>query len=91
MKQADKGEILITTQPGKTENILIFKDTGPGMSQENVDQLFKPFFSKTKHGTGVGLSLCHNLMGAFGGRISCESVEGEFTEFKLVFPCLKQK
>ena len=67
-------------------NYLILKDTGPGISPENIQHLFKAFFTRTQNGTGVGLSLCKTIMNEFGGSIHCESVEGEFTKFVMEFP-----
>jgi signal transduction histidine kinase len=61
-------------------------DTGPGISKENQDRLFKPFerlhTEKTYvEGTGLGLSLCRGLMDAMGGRIGVESAPGAGSTF----------
>jgi len=86
IRKARKGEIFITAKSGEKENVLIFKDTGPGIPQEILKNLFQPFYSRSQNGTGVGLTLCKNIMENFGGRISCEAVEGEFSAFSLWFP-----
>jgi PAS domain S-box-containing protein len=86
LKEAQKGEILIWLEPGDKENILHFKDTGKGMPLDVLNNLFGNFYSKTRHGTGVGLALCKMIMQEFKGSISCESIEAEFTHFKMVFP-----
>jgi PAS domain S-box-containing protein len=86
IREAGKGEILIETWEEKDFNLLIFKDTGPGIPAENVEHLFKAFFSRSQNGTGVGLSLCKTIMQEFGGSISCESVFGEYTTFLMRFP-----
>jgi signal transduction histidine kinase len=86
IREAGKGEIFIETQEEKDFNLLIFKDTGPGIPAENVEHLFKAFFSRSQNGTGVGLSLCKTIMQEFGGSISCESVFGEYTTFLMRFP-----
>ncbi len=86
IKDARKGEIFITASSEKGENILRFKDTGPGIPPKNIEHLFKAFYTKSRGGTGVGLSLCRAIMQEFGGSIECRSTLGEFTEFVMRFP-----
>lgn len=63
-------------------------DTGHGMSPEVAARIFEPFYTtKSKgRGTGLGLAVCRNIMDRLGGSISCESVQGQGTTFRLVFP-----
>lgn len=84
--KAGKGKIMIWLEPGLDQNILHFKDTGSGMSPHVLDHVFEHFFTETHHGTGVGLALCALFMEEFGGTISCDAVEGEYTHFKMHFP-----
>ncbi|MGY0613739.1 hybrid sensor histidine kinase/response regulator [Vibrio sp. FJH11] len=80
-------KIEIRTQTGTYENILIFRDTGPGISSGIQNKIFDEFFSYQKSGgSGLGLSYCQRVIRSFGGRIECRSIEGEFTEFYLYFP-----
>jgi two-component system CAI-1 autoinducer sensor kinase/phosphatase CqsS len=65
---------------------LYFKDDGIGMTKDKLEFIFDDFFtSDKKGGTGLGLPFCRRVMQAFGGDISCKSVEGEGTEFCLKF------
>lgn len=65
------------------------RDTGPGMPKKVLSQLFASFMTSGKaEGTGLGLSYCKRAMQGFGGDITCNSVEGEFTQFTLTFPAL---
>jgi two-component system, CAI-1 autoinducer sensor kinase/phosphatase CqsS len=65
------------------------RDTGPGMTAEQVAHAFQPFASAGKTGgTGLGLAYCQRVMRAFGGGIECESVFGRYTQFTLEFPPL---
>jgi two-component system, CAI-1 autoinducer sensor kinase/phosphatase CqsS len=65
------------------------RDTGPGMTAEQVAQAFQPFASAGKTGgTGLGLAYCQRVMRAFGGSIECESVAGRYTQFTMKFPPL---
>jgi two-component system autoinducer 1 sensor kinase/phosphatase LuxN len=80
-------QIEISTQTGTYENILIFRDTGPGINSGILNKIFDDFFSYQKSGgSGLGLSYCQRVMRAFGGRIECHSIEEEFSEFYLYFP-----
>jgi len=64
-------------------------DTGPGIADELLPQVFDSFFTEGKiGGTGLGLSYCKRTMKAFGGDICCRSVLGEYTAFTLSFPRL---
>ena len=64
-------------------------DTGPGIADEVLPQIFDSFFTEGKMGgTGLGLSYCKRTMKAFGGDICCRSVLGEYTAFTLLFPRL---
>ncbi len=69
------------------------KDTGIGISQENLDRIFKSFeqidgsYSRKYQGTGLGLSLSRNLIELHGGRIWAESEgEGKGSTFRFVIP-----
>ncbi|MBY0281190.1 MAG: HAMP domain-containing histidine kinase [Alphaproteobacteria bacterium] len=83
---AGKGGIYITLESGTNENRLIFKDTGLGMPASMVPYVFDRFYSKTQHGTGIGLAFCKSAMQRFKGRITCKAEEGEHTTFILSFP-----
>ncbi len=86
VKTAGKGKISVWMEPGKDHNILHFKDTGAGVSPDALPHLFDHFFSKTRHGTGIGLALCKIIMDEFDGTITCQSVQGEYADFILSFP-----
>jgi len=88
IKAAGKGEIWMQLTRGEKTNILSFKDTGPGIPAKYVSRIFDRFFTRTRHGTGLGLTFCTLVMESFGGDISVRSTEGEFTEFTLRFPVL---
>lgn len=89
IKQEDKGEIIITTEKSSKYNILYFKDTAKGIPADILPNLFQKFYTKSEHGTGLGLAFCKLVMEEIGGNISCRSVYGKFTEFVLTFPIPK--
>ena len=57
------------------------KDHGCGMSPDVVDHAFIPFFTTKSSGTGIGLSLCRQIILKHGGTIRVESEEGKGTSF----------
>ena len=86
VKAANKGAIFIRTEETPKENRVIFKDTGMGMPASMVSHVFDRFYSRTQHGTGIGLAFCKSVLEGIGGKISCESVQGEHTTFILSIP-----
>src|SRR5205085_6878409 len=72
----DEGGVLtITLAPNDGAAELIFADTGCGMPPEVLDNIFEPFFtrSRTGKGTGLGLSISHRIISQHGGEIEASS------------------
>ncbi|MBN1684101.1 MAG: PAS domain-containing protein [Gammaproteobacteria bacterium] len=88
ISKAGKGEITIWLDRGKKYHQIHFKDTGTGIPAEILPRIFDHFFSKTHGGSGVGLTFCDIVMKSLGGKITCDSKEGEYTEFILMFPAI---
>ncbi len=65
--------------------VLRVSDNGTGMTEEVMDKIFIPFFSTKKNGSGIGLSLCKQIMMLHKGNIQVQSKEGEGTAFTLQF------
>jgi PAS domain S-box-containing protein len=63
-----------------------FRDTGIGISRENLDNIFKPLFSTKSKGLGLGLPICRKFVEAHGGNIEAESELGKGTEFRIKLP-----
>jgi PAS domain S-box-containing protein len=64
------------------------QDTGHGISRQDFDKIFDPFFTTKDvgRGSGLGLSISHNIIELHGGRIDVESVPGEKTKFTVILP-----
>lgn len=73
-----------TSLPNKKVVIKV-ADNGTGMSEEVMNNIFIPFFSTKKNGSGIGLSLCKQIMMLHKGNITVQSVEGMGTVFALQF------
>ncbi len=61
-------------------------DTGAGVSSNNIEQIFNPFFTTKDKGTGLGLAISHNIIKAHQGTIDVESEEGKGTSFIVRIP-----
>jgi two-component system, NtrC family, nitrogen regulation sensor histidine kinase NtrY len=67
------------------KTVLRVADNGVGMTAEVMDKIFIPFFSTRKTGSGIGLSLCKQIMLLHKGSIQVQSTEGVGTVFSLQF------
>jgi signal transduction histidine kinase len=61
-------------------------DTGPGISPQERERIFRPFWSRDDSGTGLGLAIARELAVALGGRIELDSSPGAGSRFELVLP-----
>ena len=61
-------------------------DTGPGITLEERERIFRPFWSRDGRGTGLGLAIASELAQALGGRIDLETEVGHGSTFELVLP-----
>jgi two-component system, NtrC family, nitrogen regulation sensor histidine kinase NtrY len=66
--------------------VLAITDNGSGIPADLTQEIFVPFFTTKKHGSGIGLSLSRQIMHLHHGSIQVESVEGKGSAFLLVFP-----
>ena len=86
INDVDLPKIEIWVETSLDEHLLYFKDNGGGIKDVDLPYIFDQFYSKRKHGTGVGLSFCKLAMKKFGGNIACTSESGEYAQFMLGFP-----
>lgn len=83
----DGGRLTVTTEilPGGRARIGL-SDTGPGMSENKIDQIFQPFFTDKSKGTGLGLAIVRNSVESHHGEISVKSKINEGTTFTIILP-----
>lgn len=90
MKAAEKGEIQISVSFLGEVGTLTLTDTASGIPKAIIKRIFDTYYStKSSAGAGVGLAFCQRVITAFGGRIRCHSVEGEYTTFVVTLPTAK--
>jgi len=86
---SDENEIAVSTKTDSSGQLVVtIRDTGAGMSPEVQRRIFDPFFT-TKPvgiGTGLGLSVCHGIISALGGKIEVNSEPAKGTEFRVLLP-----
>lgn len=70
---------------------LRIRDTGLGIPPENLGRIFDPFFTTNKNGTGLGLSVVHQIVDRHSGFIDVKSTVNAGTTFTLVFPGARPK
>ncbi len=66
------------------------QDTGIGIPPENLNRIFDPFFTTNKNGTGLGLSVVHQIVERHSGRITVSSEVNRGTTFTIVFRTAKE-
>ena len=88
VQKSGKGAINISAVQNDSGHQIVVHDTGTGISAFIKPHIFERFYTTTQtaQGAGIGLSFCHTVMESIGGSIFCESQEGEYTTFTLVFP-----
>ena len=83
---ANGGRLLLKTNQNVHWIWVCISDTGPGMSQAQLKNLFTPFFTTREKGSGLGLMIVQRIVRAHKGRIEVESQPGRGTEFRIFLP-----
>lgn len=86
VKDQPQPKIILSAETTSLKKVVIkVADNGTGMPEELLDKIFIPFFSTRKNGSGIGLSLCKQIVMLHKGTIQVQSVEGKGTVFLLQF------
>ena len=86
VKDSSRPKIKIMADQNDNQAVVISVcDNGAGIPEENIENIFIPFFSTKKEGSGIGLSLSRQIMKLHRGRIDVETEPGAGTTFKLEF------
>ena len=80
--------ITLTTELHERWVLVRIADTGKGLNQEDLQQIFTPFFTTKApdEGSGLGLSICQHIVSGMGGRIEVESSPGQGATFTVWLP-----
>jgi signal transduction histidine kinase len=77
------GELTIRTRRSSGGVHLDVADTGEGLTDEERQRLFTPYYTTKQHGTGLGLAIVQSVVSDHGGRISVESEPGKGATFRI--------
>ena len=82
----DGGTVRIRTRQYNSTVTLDVSDTGQGLTTEERDRLFTPYYTTKQHGTGLGLAIVQSVVSDHGGKISVESEPGRGSTFRMELP-----
>ncbi len=92
IKFTDKGQVKLSCRYKSRHLLLSFSDTGIGMKQEELQNIFQPFrqidtgLARKREGTGLGLSICKKIVDMMGGSIEVHSSWGQGSTFTVHLP-----
>jgi signal transduction histidine kinase len=80
------GKLTIESRESNGDLEIVFSDTGAGMSEQTLKNIFKPLFTTKARGMGFGLPICKRFVEAHGGRISVQSKIDKGSMFIVTLP-----
>ena len=80
------GDVILTSYDGPSGFELEIADSGPGLSQQQLDHIFDPFYTTKSNGTGLGLSIVHRIIEAHGGRMTAVNCPEGGAAFTIELP-----
>jgi signal transduction histidine kinase len=80
------GTLTIRTRRDDGEVIIEVADTGTGLTREECERIFTPYYTSKQHGSGLGLAIVQSVVSDHGGRISVQSEPGRGTNFVIELP-----
>jgi two-component system nitrogen regulation sensor histidine kinase NtrY len=79
----DGGTVTVSAHPREDAIEIRVADTGQGLTQEECQRLFTPYYTTKQHGTGLGLAIVQSVIADHAGTISVESCEGKGAIFVI--------
>ena len=79
--------VICAQPPGCSEEILLtIRDNGPGLTPEQQQKVFDPFYTTRANGTGLGMTITKRIVEAHDGTISAVATSGRGAEFRISLP-----
>lgn len=86
LEDAPTKELHLSAQQANGQIEIAVRDTGKGIEPEILEQIFIPFFSAKKEGSGIGLSISRQIIQRLGGEIGVNTEVGKGTTFRILIP-----
>jgi signal transduction histidine kinase len=83
--------IELETSAAKSEAVVTIADSGSGIPQDHLEQVFETFFTTKPEGTGLGLSIARTIIETYGGRIWAENRRGGGAVFSFALPLKRER
>ncbi|MBI5460842.1 MAG: PAS domain S-box protein [Gammaproteobacteria bacterium] len=83
------GVLRVSTRVEHGNVIARIQDSGPGIQGDDLDAVFRPFYTTKPSGTGLGLALAQRIVEAHGGRITAANALNGGAVFEIVLPCVE--
>jgi signal transduction histidine kinase len=80
------GVLTVRTRRNGESVVVEFSDTGEGLTPEERERLFTPYYTTKQHGTGLGLAIVQSVVSDHRGKITVESEPGRGSTFRIQFP-----
>jgi nitrogen fixation/metabolism regulation signal transduction histidine kinase len=84
----EKKSVLVTVKREKGNVVILVKDNGIGIEQQNIDRIFEPKFTTKNSGMGLGLGIIKNIIENYKGNITFETKFGKGTTFAVYLPII---
>jgi signal transduction histidine kinase len=82
----NSGTLTLRSRRDDGKGIIEVADTGSGLTREECERIFTPYYTNKQHGTGLGLAIVQSVVSDHGGRISVQSEPGRGTTFVIELP-----
>ena len=86
----DGGRLTLRTRHDSHSVSIEVSDTGTGLTPEECERLFTPYYTSKQHGTGLGLAIVQSVVSDHAGKITAESTPGHGTTFRIRLPLKRE-
>ena len=84
--ESSGGELTLKSQVQGSQMMFSVNDTGAGLQNENMDQIFSAFFTTKPQGSGMGLAISRSIVESYGGRLWAGDNDGRGATFHFTLP-----
>jgi C4-dicarboxylate-specific signal transduction histidine kinase len=88
---AEERVLTVTSMRQGSSIIVSVADTGPGIAHDQLEMLFKPFYTTKPNGLGLGLAICRSIVQAADGRLLAENNPDRGSTFRFLIPCAEKE